>query len=196
MATVQVAASTDDADQYGTGGMALTGTVIKTYASGADASKYHGGYRFTLAIPKGATILTAFPSFYVYNTGFDDANFDMYFEKGASPATFTTSANNLTGRSLTTASVAWVENSVAAAGAGWFNGASLVTPLQEVVNAYTTTTVVLITKAKTGAGNFGVYAYDQAGNVSGAKLTVTYSEATPSAWFTLQLIKGGFANRK
>jgi len=175
--TYQVAASLDDIHERGGSGTMTNTTTIRQASSTTETSRYWGGYRWEVAIPKGSTIDSCVWSPYVYSLAYDDANINIHFEKGASPAAFTTDTFNITSRSRTTASVPWIEDSIRLAGENYYDSDSLVTPLKEVVDLYTTTHLVLITRPNDDAEKtFSPYAWDFGDNTWGAKITLAWTE--------------------
>lgn len=140
-----VDASADDGHEVeGTGVMSIAGTTVY-HKSIADinyrrwgACRWHG-----FNIPLGSTITACYISYYPYSLEYDDAYFDMHFEKAAAPISLTIANGNITSRARSTASVLWSANGL---GVNWVNSPSLVAPLQEVVDAFTVTAIVVIDK--------------------------------------------------
>lgn len=92
---------------------------------------YNVGLRF-LGITLGLVITAAYIRYYVTGTtGSPGCNMRCTFEKSASPVQITTYADYF-GRSLTTAYVDFVVET----DTGWHNSPSLVSIIQELVNAY------------------------------------------------------------
>ena len=151
----QVGASADDATELeSTGAMGLTAVDIWISSSSIQSQRYWGGFRFVSASfpAMGTTIDVAYLRVYIHDDLYDDANFNIHFQKLAAPVTFTTAAYNITGRTRTTASTSWVANSIAAGGAGWYNSPSLCgvgSPIQEVFDAYSPTAMVVIVRPNT-----------------------------------------------
>jgi hypothetical protein len=174
----EVGASTDDAhENENGGGMDLTSEYVLN-ASGVNAwDRRWGGYRFELgsSIPQGSTISAAYWEAYVpYGGSYDDANFNIHFEKAVAPATFSSSNYDISGRTRTTNSVAWVQDDV---GSGAYRGSaySLVTPLQEVIDAYTASAIAVITRPNQDTAKIlYTWAYDHGSYP--AKLHIEYIE--------------------
>lgn len=171
----QVAANLDDVHE-------LSGTVIDgaNYVSyGLVGNAYYAGLRWTAAIPQLYTINTAYIRIYVYDASYDDANIRIFFEKVADPAQFVTGGgSDVSSRTKTTASVDWVQSGLASGGAAWCNSPSLVTPLQELVNAFTTVHIAVITQ-QIGSNNLYGRPYNYA-VWAGAYLYVDYSGGGPT----------------
>lgn len=104
----QIATSSDDAEEAASGGTPdITSSDIEIVNDGATTQQV--GVRFTnITIPVGATIQAAYLRFVgdeAQSAGTQNA--DIYGEDADSPGTFTTSSNNITGRTETTAKVDW-----------------------------------------------------------------------------------------
>lgn len=141
---VDVDASTDDADQTFGGAMNLTRYYTILKSGGAPVSRYYTGWRFTSgSFPvTGDTIDACHISIFILNNTYDDIEADMYFEKsGASPGTFTAAGSDISSRTKTTTKVDWNDTGMAG---GWEDSPSLVTPLQELIDAYSPTAIVLL----------------------------------------------------
>jgi len=174
MATVdvQVGASTDDAEEGSGGSMELELSSVLL-----NVADEYAGFRWTsVNIPSGATVTTAYISIYLPDT--DDDFFDnktVYCENASNPGTFTTDANDISGRTFTTNSVALGSGGQ---GTGWKNSPSLVTPVQEVVTDQSGTgdAFVVIIKS-TGTEDLEIRQWDYDDHSLGAKLYVEYTPA-------------------
>ena len=146
-----MAASADDAyETESTGATNITASTVRVTSS--TSARVWGGLRFTgpgTLPPMGAVIDVATLSVFVPTGGTDDANMDIYAEDAASPAAFTTGTGNITGRTRTTASAAWVQDDIGI-NAWAACPTSLVPLIQELVDRtdYTPTAIVLILKPK------------------------------------------------
>ena len=171
----QVGASADDAYEIESSGvMDIAGSTVQHMSYTDATARYWGAHRWVVSIPTGATITAAYVALYL--ASYLDANVNLHFELLAAPATFTTDANNITSRARTEASVPWIEDSM---GAGWKDSPSIVTPLQELVDAYDVTTIVLIARPNTDAfKRFYSVSYDNAPTFA-AKLHIEYTVAAP-----------------
>jgi hypothetical protein len=163
----QVAASADDAAQTAVG-QAATITVGTTYVRSANL--YAGFRLLDVDIDTGSNIDVCYGS--INTVQIDDPGLDIYFEDGASPSAFVVATNDISDRTLTTASVNWTATDI-----GTFqfvNTPSLVTPLQEVVDSHTTTAaVVIMIDAGTG-GSLRHYHYDN-DSAKAFKLHIEYT---------------------
>lgn len=172
----QVAASADDADE----GMPDLGThptdLDTEMRASNDGNEMWGGFRWVVSIPQNATITTAYLSVYIPSSTYDDADINLHFQLAAAPTAFTTATHDISTRTRTTNSTSWVANSI---GTGWHNSPSLVTPLQELVNAYSVTSIVLIAKPNTDVAEkiLDVASYD-GDSAHAPKLYVIYSVPT------------------
>jgi hypothetical protein len=125
-----VAASSDDANESGAGGVSLTNTTTNV-----DAADEWVGARWDLSdapIPAGATIDVCTITCDVPNANFDEPDHPMYFQRAANPGTFTTGSGDLSGRSRTTATVSWVSAGLGAPGD--FTSPDMKAVLQEVLD--------------------------------------------------------------
>ncbi len=170
----QVTGSTDDGRQLAAGGMNLidTGHTIN------DPDEYLG-YRFNnVAIPQGATITQADFAIDVGNTTNDDPNLIIYGEDIDNAPTFTTNSGDMSGRSQTTANVAWVATGI---GTGFVTAPSIITIIQEIVNRAgwsSGNSIVLLLKDTGGALRSNTV---DKGSASGAVLTTTHTSGTANA---------------
>jgi len=177
----QVDTSLNDAHENALAGqMGVANSYLMVTTNDLDVGTYWGGVRFDNGPfpPKGSVVTAAYISGYLWDTGGDDAYMDIYADDQAGPLAFTTTASNISDRTLTTASVPWIANGIAAGGVGWYDSPSLVTVIQELVTAYDVTSIALVLNPRRTAGvakSLHLYAYDQAGNVSGAKLHIEWA---------------------
>jgi len=147
-ATVSVVSSNDDAYQDGyMGTMYLNTPEIRMiyYLTPDPDIDYEAGFRWVISIPKGSTINTAYARFYVYDVAYDNITSSrLKFQKTGNPPSFTSANNNITtsGRTKTTSYTTWSANPGTT---GWLSTPSLVASLQEVVNSYDVTALVLLT---------------------------------------------------
>jgi hypothetical protein len=177
----QVDQSADDGYEtnLGTTNIALAYVYVLAHAT----APYWGAVRFrTGTFPAlWSNIIAATLSVNLYSITYDSANFDIYAEDAASPAVFEAGTGNynisLRTRTSDDTKVPWVADDIAAGGTGWFDAPSVIGPIQEVVDAYAPTAIVLILKPRTDATKaFRFYSWDQTGNVSGAKLHLEWLE--------------------
>lgn len=128
---VRIAAGSDDASQAGAT-VTLTGT---TSGNNLDASNEYAGMRFVVpSIANGDTIIEAWLRIRVTGSGVDEPLVDIYAEDVDNAATFTTTNNDISNRTPTTAVVRW---DVADLGSGTnspFNTPSLVSVIQEIID--------------------------------------------------------------
>ena len=178
---LQVAASLDDSHELeGTGGQFPTATGVRIYAYPDSTSRRHGGFRFVSASlpPKGSTIIAAYLEVYI-DSDYDNVKADFHFEKASSPNAFTTDDYDITSRSRTTASALWDATSM---GAGWKQSPSLVAPLQEIVDTYDATALVVLGVPYSDVTRyFRVYSYDYDSAYS-AKLHIEWEEWVYTEW--------------
>ena len=139
---------------------------LKTYAYeiwGEDTSNriYSTYMRWTgVTIPVGATITAAYISFYHYDQAGSPATCKIYFEKAANPAAVT-SYSDYAGRTKTTA-----YTNISTGSGTWWNSGSIVSIVQELVDAYDYSSgaamQAIVVGANAGAGNnyYKAYGYD------------------------------------
>lgn len=126
-----VSAGADDAQQSGTT-MTVTGVTI---GASLDATTEYVGLRFqSVQIPQGATISAAYLSVVPSGTGEDEPLVTITGFDEDNTAAFTTTASDITNRSVTTASVSWDSANLGATGATYHDTPSLVSVVQEIVD--------------------------------------------------------------
>lgn len=126
-----VAAGADDAQQSGST-MTVTGTTI---GASLDATTEYVGIRFgSVNIPKGATITTAYMRVVPSGTGEDEPLVTIAGLDEDNAAAFTTTANDITSRAITTATASWSSTDLGASGSSYHNTPSLVSIVQEIID--------------------------------------------------------------
>lgn len=174
--TLQVAASGGDATQEeATGTMDVTSLYAYLKSSAEATIRKWPGFRFTgeNLPPKGSTIIEVYLQVYVQSTTNDDANGNLHFEKAASPNVFTATAHDITNRPRTTESTSWIANTLLT---GWKDSPSLVPALQELIDAYDITAIVVIGRPNTDTDKtLSLRTWDYSSNQYGAKLYIKYA---------------------
>jgi len=100
-----VSSSSDDAEEYATGGVYLTSTDLELVYDGSNQTV---GMRFNgLAIPKDAVINAAYIQFQVDEAYSEVTSLTIWGEAQDNPGTFLTTSRNVSSRLRTTASVSW-----------------------------------------------------------------------------------------
>lgn len=170
----QVGASADDGHWIATGffgsgtvlaiGCASTGSIYKTFS------------RWTATIPNGATIDSAYISFYYSNKSGTPPACTLSFEDAANPSAIS-SVEDGNGRTLTTANI-----SVTGPTSGtWWNTDSISSIISELLGSYSYASGAAMQMIIVGAGSANNYSsqksYDYGGNTSGPKLHIEYTEA-------------------
>lgn len=123
---------------------------------------------------QGAIITVAYLTVFIHSLDTDDANVDIYAHDAASPVTLTTTAFDITNRPRTDAGVPWVEDGL---GTNWHQSPSLVNIVQELVNSYSPTALMLILKPRADViRSLEVGAQDLQGPVYAAKLHLEWTE--------------------
>lgn len=176
---LQVGANLGDVHENEASGVVTdSATEIRHYARNLATARFWAGHRFvSVSLPsEGDTIDIAYAQIYIYDTTYDDIDGFWHFEELAAPAQFTTNNNDVTARDRTEASVADDNDSM---GVGWHQTDSLVTPLQEVIDSYSPTAIVLIFRPNALVGI--TYASSRAYNdtpAEAAKLHIEYTAAS------------------
>jgi hypothetical protein len=170
-----VAASADDAQQSGAT-MTINGTTI---GASLDATTEYVGMRFTnITIPVGATITAATVGVVPSGTGEDEPLVTVYLQAADDCAAFTTTNNDITGRTLTTG-VSWSSADLGANGSTYFSTPSLVTDFQTVVNrggwASGNDVCVIIQGGSTATRDLTIEAQDLGPNTNPPRLSVTWT---------------------
>lgn len=129
--SVQVDASADDGNELASGAMNINNAGTAPFHNYPSSNARYGAARFlATGIPRGALILTATVT--VWDTvGTLVLDGTVHFEATDDAATITTTTNDISNRSRTTASVAW---SVGSTTSGAQVSPDVSAPLQEVVN--------------------------------------------------------------
>ena len=143
---LQVASSLDDSHEKASdGSVSPTSTAVIHRSNSSALYRYTGAHRWasTHLPPRYSIITSAYVQLNVPNTAVDWVNVNLHFEKAASPAQFSANKYDISGRSLTAASVSWIVDGI---GDGWQSTPSLVSILQEIVDNYSPTALVLIAK--------------------------------------------------
>lgn len=170
--TVSIAQNSDDAKES-SGTMALTGASLES-----DATTEKLGFRFqNVTIPQGATVNTAYLTLYFNSSTLDEPNHPIYAEAADNSSTFTTGSNDITNRSLTSATATWSSTDLGAAGS--FNSPELKSLAQEVINraswASGNAMTFIIIGSASATRDFQVAALDHATDPAG---TFTYDTST------------------
>ena len=106
---IPITSGSDDVEQkLSNGSMSMSSTDIELGDDTASNGLQTVGLRFNnVSIPPSATITSAFIRFTVDETGSDATSVQFFAEDADSAAPFTSSNNNLTNRTTTSASVSW-----------------------------------------------------------------------------------------
>jgi hypothetical protein len=176
----QVAVSADDTYELeSTGAQSLDAVSVRCIANVTADGRLWGGARFrTGPFPaQGSIIGVAYIEGYVYDDVYGYPDLDIYAEAGGSPLQFSATAFDLSSRTRTNASAPWVADGI---GTGWKQSPSIVALIQEVVDTYTPTAIVLVLKPRTDALKvlrFRSWDYDV--HALGVKLHLEWTEGGP-----------------
>jgi hypothetical protein len=128
---IQIAAGDRDA-QEAAGTVSVTGA---TSGNNLDAVDDWVGWSFIVPdITSTSTITAAYVTVQPNSGSDDEPDVLIFCEAADNSAVFTTAASSISGRSRTSASVAWSNANLGADGSTDFNTPSLVTPVQEVID--------------------------------------------------------------
>lgn len=163
----QVAASADDAKQAGTT-MTLTDTVL-TLTAGTQ----WWGFRFTgCTIPAKSVINSAILTIYVPPTRDDPAGMVIYGCYGNDARVFETASNDISTRTMTTASVAWTGTNIGTNATK--NSPDLKTIIQEMVDYGLGSGDVVLLVDAVASTDINARAYDGY-PADAAQLTIDYT---------------------
>ncbi len=171
---LQVGANLDDVYEKESNGLILNGyNLIQVAASTSSINRRWGGWRWTSgSLPSlGDTIDVAYVELKCISGSYNDMKANFHFEKAASPGQFTTTAYDVTGRTRTTASVSWIQDNLTSG--IWHQSPSLVTPLQEVIDNYSPTALVVVARPAQDAAKSIYTGEYEAG--AGAKLHIEWT---------------------
>ena len=171
---LQVAASSDDAFENNTGVVSI-GFANLLVIDAVD--KWHG-YRFTnVTIPKDSPIASAILQLMPTSTS-DMPNIAIRGQAIDDAPTFTTGANDISSRSLTTASVTWSSADLGADGLTFFSSPDISSVIQEIVNRAGWVSgndlVILYNGGSDASRDFAVRGYDGT-PAQAAKLDIVYA---------------------
>ncbi len=128
---LEVDFSADDADEAGNGTVLITATSTNT----VDATNEWIGLRFRgVTITGGSTINSATLSMVPFSSATDEPNHPIYCDDSDNAAAFSTSANNISSRARTTATVTWSSTNLGANGSTRFNAPDVAALVQEVID--------------------------------------------------------------
>ncbi|NNE70002.1 MAG: T9SS type A sorting domain-containing protein [Rhodothermales bacterium] len=182
---VSISASSDDAEEVvSDGSMSLTGNVLEHIDNSGTFEQEYIGLRFqNITIPKGATIDVANIQYTVHTVDADVAITVTYTGEDIDDApTFTSTANDISGRTQTTASVDWSPSHWAAVddqGAAQ-KTADLSTIINEIVDRsgwVSGNDIVIIVKPNTGSGRRQPKSYDNSA-ADAPELSIEYTPDT------------------
>jgi len=164
----RISASTDDAEERSSGSMYLNSTDLELVY---DSGNQKVGMRFnSITIPKGTVIKSAYIQFKVDETASGTTSLVIKAQSIDNSATFTSTASDITNRTLTTAGASWVPAAWSSVGAA---GETQRTPdlkdiIQEIINRDGWAGGNSLSIIITGTGERVAEAYD--GDTAGAPL--------------------------
>lgn len=193
---LQVGASADDADQVISNAVNITNSTFSN-----DSTGEHTGSRFISTIPAGATIDAAAFAININSSFVDEPQHQLRGQAASAPGIFTTTSDDIDGRTRTTATHDWDSANLGASDEFWEwassssgagNGVNIADIIQENVDALgELTTLVMIFEQHTANSNrdLGCDLYD--GDTSKApKLHIEFTEASSSVAVLRRRIEG------
>ena len=173
VASASVAAGADDADENeSSGAVDVTDTVVNSQAGATAAARVWAAFRFAVSGITQYSKITSATIGIDFDKATRDIDVDIHCELAASPAQFTTGTNNIQNRSRTTASVTWTDTDL---GTPPVSSPDFTAVVQEVVNSFTPTYIVVILKPRSGTSNFvPIAAYEHA-TLAPALLNILYN---------------------
>lgn len=171
------AANDDDGWQNENSGNTISANdYVVARDDAAAANREWAFMRWVIAIDSGSTIDIAYIKAYSAYSFYDDVSADIHFELGASPTQLTSGSGNFNvqTRDMTDAVSTWTQTGF---GTGWQQSPSLVDPLQEVIDDYTTTAIAAIWEPPI-AHNYRVYwrGYDYSDHSLAPTIYIEYTE--------------------
>ena len=173
--TATITASSDDADQ------ASSTVDITGGALNANATTQWSGFRFlNVTIPPGSTVTASTLELDFFSGSFDDPDLTIYAHDTDDAPTFTTTANDISARTPTTATVTWTASSI---GTGIKTTPDLKTIIQEIIDrpGWTSGNDIAILYVGRSASSFARVRSLDAGTGAPAKLNITYTPGSGSS---------------
>ena len=174
---LQVSSNRDDMDEvepFSNPGDTRDNATVTLAALDGGFPRIHGGFRFTgVTIPKDSTINSA--TLKLWSISGTGLAVDIYGEESASAGQFTAGTANfdITGRSKTSNTVFWSETDLTD---GQFNNKSVTAIIQELVNTYALSTIVMLAIARNNHSDRSstIHAYNSSPTSRAAKLEIDY----------------------
>jgi hypothetical protein len=175
--TTLISAGIDDVEQYASGTMLINSPDIQLVYDTKSTGNQNVGLRFNrITIPAGVTITNAYLQFTSTSAGSGTTKLTIKGQKISNAPVFTTSKNNVSGRTKTSASVSWAPASWLTAGAAGTAQKSpdLKSIVQEIVNLSGWTSGNSMVFIISGTGTRTAGAYEKSAQ-NAAKLIIEYT---------------------
>ena len=175
MATValQVGSGNDDGREPGSGTPILNDA--SEIAMLTNSANTWLALRFTnVTVPQGSTVNSAPLEVYIVGTSYDDPDVDVYLEDADNSPALTTSSNNISGRTKTTAKVTWSGSGL---GAGWKPPGDLAAVVEGVFTRpgwASGNAVTVLFDSLSSSNNLRIRPYEYDTSLA-AKLTIDYT---------------------
>src|SRR4051794_18240627 len=174
----RVVVGADDAEEFATGSMYLTGSDLELVY---DGSNQRVGTRFpTVTIPKGPPIPKAYLQFEAKETQSEATSLAIQGQAADNAATFTSASGNISTRARTGSSISWTPPAWTLVGEAGANQRSpdLSPAIQEILNRNNWASGNALALIITGTGHRTAWAYD--GKTASAPLLhIEYTTAPP-----------------
>jgi hypothetical protein len=134
--TAKVANANDDAHERVSNGAMLQQSILNLQANTTLSLAFYGIFRMQLNVPQGATINSATPRLFLFDSNLDNPAGTFHLEAADNAGAVTTTAGDISNRPVTTASVPWNASDLFPGGtSGMFvDGPDLAAVVQEVVD--------------------------------------------------------------
>jgi hypothetical protein len=134
--TAKVSNANDDAHERVSNGAMLQQSILNLQANTTLSQAFFGIFRMQLNVPQGATINSATPRLFLFDSNLDNPAGTFHLEAADNAGAVTTTAGDIHNRPVTTASVSWNASDLFPGGtSGMFvDGPDLAAVVQEVVN--------------------------------------------------------------
>lgn len=172
-----VASGSDDAQEVAaTGSIDMTGLAIRPGTAAGGSANLYGAWRIQLNVPQGATIDNCVFRVNFPNSNQDNLSWDIQAEDSDNAPALTTTTNDISNRTLTTAVVDWTNSNAAGSTSGYHDSPDISAVVQEVVNRpgwVANNYICIIATGKDGNPNTASYERESATKV--ARLVGDYS---------------------
>jgi len=126
----QVAAVADDGHETSVGNVVLTNASFNP----DDDNEWVAAMFRNIAVPQAASLVQAYFEFWITSNSLDEPEHNLYFENSVAPANLSTTGNDISGRTKTSATW-WNSTDLGiASGGGWATSPSMLTQAQSLID--------------------------------------------------------------